>query len=126
MAEQRDDLLKKPEPDDPMEIMGVEVSGPAVGEGEGLEAMGRAFIEEFLMAGWGPDRLMAMFQNAAYQGPHLVYRHKGEAFVRNLIEEYVPVGVPVQPGIIASAPLPGCGDCAGCSCESVENGDHNA
>jgi hypothetical protein len=83
-------MSKGPEPDDPMERIGVEVHASSAVPEEGCEMMGRAFIEEFAEFGWGPERLLALFRNPFYQGPHGVYRSKGEAFVKRLISEYMP------------------------------------
>lgn len=77
---------KEFDPEDPMELMGVEFSS----QGEaGLRDMALCFAEEFVRDGWDAGRLFEMFKNPFYHGPHLAWRQKGDAFVREVIGEAV-------------------------------------
>ncbi len=70
-------------PDDPLELVGVEV--PA--DDGALDEMARTFVEEYLREGWDERRLLALFRNPFYRAPHLIYRARGEAYVRALVTE---------------------------------------
>lgn len=51
-----------------------------------LEEMAEAFIIEFMRMRWSNDRILNMFRNPFYMGPHSVYREKGEQFVFDLVK----------------------------------------
>ncbi len=68
---------------DPYELVGVVVPGDA----RQTEAMARAFIEEFILLGWNQKQLMSLFTSPLYLGTFRIYREKGEAWVRSLIED---------------------------------------
>ncbi|MDR7426535.1 MAG: hypothetical protein QN152_09965 [Armatimonadota bacterium] len=70
-------------PDDPLALVGVALP-PSEGA---LEEMARTFIQEYLLQGWDERRLLALFRNPFYRAPHLVYRARGEEYVRRLIAE---------------------------------------
>ena len=74
---------QEPDPTDPMTLTGVEV--PAT-EQDVVE-MARGFAEEFAMCGWDENRLLHVFQNPRYAGPHLAWQQLGEERVRSVIEE---------------------------------------
>jgi len=77
-------MAAKPfEPDDPLALVGVTVPT----DDGGLDEMARCLIEEYLREGWEEDRLLALFRNPFYRTPHIIYRARGEGFVRQLIEE---------------------------------------
>ena len=71
--------------DDPFTIVGVNDLGPM--PDEAIEEMGRCFVEELARMGWGRARVTHAFHQPFFQGPHLVYRRKGEAFVASLLDE---------------------------------------
>ncbi len=72
------------EPEDPMALVGVSLErGPDDGA---LTEMAWCFVEEYARMGWSGDRIMRLFQNPFYRGPHQILRMKGEDFVRGLIE----------------------------------------
>jgi hypothetical protein len=71
------------DPEDPLELHGVEL---ATNE-EGLREMAFCFAEEFMRDGWSEEKLLEMFKSPFYHGPHLVWKQKGEAFVRGVISE---------------------------------------
>ncbi|HEY5605136.1 MAG TPA: hypothetical protein VIL45_01300 [Thermoplasmata archaeon] len=77
--------MKAYEEDDPLEFVGVAFDDP---EGDAaLDAMARAFVEEFARMGWTRERILGLFRNPFYRGPHAVYRRRGEPFITRLIEE---------------------------------------
>ena len=77
----------EPDATDPMSLTGVEV--PAAEE-EVVE-MARSFAEEFAAGGWSAERLLTLFRNPFYAGPHLAWVQLGETRVRGRIDE---AGVP--------------------------------
>jgi len=71
------------EPDDPLALVGVAVPADA----DALDEMARCLVEEYLRDGWEEGRLLALFRSPFYRTPHLIYRARGEEYVRQLIEE---------------------------------------
>lgn len=69
--------------DDPMELVGVEV--PA--EEDTVDEMARCFVEEFVRLGYPDKVILHLFKSPFFAGSHLIYRRKGEGYVRALIEE---------------------------------------
>ena len=49
--------------------------------------MAQTFVEEYMMMGWSDAKILAMFRNPFYQGPHNIFKIKGEAFITNLVHE---------------------------------------
>jgi hypothetical protein len=68
--------------DDPFTMVGVAVPGDGDAD---LVNMACAFAEEFLRMGWPAERVLALFRSPFYQGPHAVYRAKGEEWVKALL-----------------------------------------
>ncbi len=87
---------KKCEPEDPIEMIGVQLSHQSEAE---LRDMALCFAEEFIREGWGPEKLLKMFRNPFYQGPYLVWKQKGNAFVQSVIQEAVNVWRPHESGL---------------------------
>lgn len=75
---------KEVEADDPMALVGVEL--PAATDAELVE-MTDSFIEEFARLGWSAEKVLLMFRTPFYAAAHRIYLSKGEAFVRERIEE---------------------------------------
>jgi hypothetical protein len=77
--------MAKPEfeAEDPLELVGMVMPGEA---GE-LEAMAECFVEEYVRLGWDERRLMALFTSPMFLATHRIYRQKGEAYVRRLIQQ---------------------------------------
>lgn len=72
------------EPEDPLALVGVVLErGPDDGA---LTEMAWCFVEEYARMGWSGERIMRLFRNPFYRGPHQILRMKGEDFVRGLIE----------------------------------------
>ncbi len=69
---------KQFEGDDPMELVGVEVSCD-----EDLAA--ESFIDEFLRLGMSDAEVLELFRNPFYRATHRIFRSRGEAFVAALI-----------------------------------------
>ena len=76
---------KRPEADDPMEIVGVVLDRPI--DDEGLDAMARTFVEEYALMGWAPTRILGMFQQPFFHGAHTAYERLGEDRIIELIEQ---------------------------------------
>ena len=76
---------KRPEADDPMEIVGVVLDRPI--DDEGLDAMARTFVEEYALMGWPAKRILTLFRQPFYGGAHDAYEALGEARIAELIEE---------------------------------------
>jgi hypothetical protein len=69
--------------EDPMELTGMVLPG----EPGQLEAMAECFVEEYVRMGWDEPRLMTLFVNPLFMATHRIYRQKGEAYVRELIQK---------------------------------------
>ncbi len=78
-------MTTKPlEPEDPMALVGVGLErGP---DDEALTEMACCFVEEYARMGWSGERILRLFRNPFYRGPHQILRMKGEGFVRGLVE----------------------------------------
>jgi hypothetical protein len=73
------------EPTDPMALVGVDLGG---GPDDGaLEEMAWCFVDEYIRMGWSGERILRVFRNPFYRGPHQILSVKGEEFVRGLIEK---------------------------------------
>ena len=72
-----------PDPEDPLTLTGVELPAGV----DEVRAMAEAFAEEFLMLGFPPERVAALFADPRYAGPHLAWRQLGGEAVRELVEE---------------------------------------
>jgi hypothetical protein len=77
-------LKKKCEPDDPLEMVGIQI--PSRSEAN-LMDMALCFAEEFIRRGWSKEKILKMFRDPFYQGPYLAWRQKGDAFIQGVIEE---------------------------------------
>ena len=76
--------MKPLEPEDPMVLVGVGLErGP---DDQALTEMAWCFAEEYARMGWSGERILRLFRNPFYRGPHRILRLKGEQFVRGLIE----------------------------------------
>lgn len=83
---------KEYEAGDPLEMVGVEIPGQSEAQ---LRDMALCFAEEFVREGWSQDEILKMFQNPFYQGPHLAWKQKGDAFVAGVIEEAAKIWQPL-------------------------------
>ena len=76
---------KKFEQEDPFEMVGVVL--PEVMDHAALTEMACCIVEELARMGYGRERLMRVFRDPFYKGPHAVYRSKGEEFVKALVDQ---------------------------------------
>ncbi len=77
-------VMKRLEPEGPMALVGVVLErGPDDGA---LTEMAWCFVEEYARMGWSGERILRLFRNPFYRGPHQILRRKGADFVRGLIE----------------------------------------
>ena len=76
-------MTKRFASDDPFHMIGVIV--PTEPDYDATAEMARALVEEFALLGFTPQRLLRLFQNPYYVGAHLIYRQRGEEFVRQII-----------------------------------------
>ncbi len=76
-----------PEPDDPQELVGVELPGDASVTRE----MAAAFADEFAQLGLGRDQILALFRKAEYSGAHQAWRLLGEDAVARMVDESLAV-----------------------------------
>ena len=81
MAEQRKQL----EPDDPYALVGVVF---AVEEEEELDRqMARTIVEEYALLGMPRQKVWRLFRSPFFRGTHAILERRGEAFVREVIDE---------------------------------------
>ena len=82
---------KESEPDDPIEMIGVEL--PKQTE-EQLRDMALCFAEEFVKEDWSEEKLLKMFRNPFYQGPYGAWKQKGDEYIRLVIAEAIKIWRP--------------------------------
>ncbi|MCB9719799.1 MAG: hypothetical protein H6756_02905 [Candidatus Omnitrophica bacterium] len=75
---------KESEKDDPLEMIGIQLPNQTE---EQLRDMALCFAEEFVREGWSVDRLFKMFKNPFYQGPYMVWKQKGDEYVKSVIDD---------------------------------------
>lgn len=102
--------------EDPLELHGIEIGT----DEDTSRDMAECFAEEFARMGFPPMQILALFRNPYYLGMNLVYRSKGEPFVREVIGDVfarwgrrvdwpAPPSarvIPLIPGGAPAAPLP--------------------
>ena len=69
--------------EDPLELVGVTL--PA--DEETLDEMARCFMEEFIRMGYSDEAILNLFRRPFYAGAHRLYRLKGEAHLRSLLQQ---------------------------------------
>ena len=84
---------KEFDPEDPMELVGVELTSQSEAE---LRDMALCFAEEFAREGWDEKQLLAMFKNPFYKGPYLAWQQKGDEFILEVIKEAFAMWRPVR------------------------------
>ncbi len=77
----------RPDPSDPNILVAVRL--PA--DEDGLVEMAYTFAEEFAALGHDRDRILRMFRNPRFGGPHAAYRALGEGAVLGIVAECVRV-----------------------------------
>ncbi len=73
----------RPDPADPNILVGVRL--PA--DEDALVEMAYTFAEEFAALGHDEDRILRMFKNPRFSGPHAAYRALGERVVLDVVAE---------------------------------------
>ena len=74
-------MSKPVEPDDPMELVGVEV--PGCDSEEVLDDV----VQEYLLMGWGAQQILMLFASPYYAFTHGIYRQLGPTRVRRRVLE---------------------------------------
>jgi hypothetical protein len=69
--------------EDPLDLVGMVLPG----EPGQVELMAECIVDEYLRLGWQEARLMTLFENPMFMATHRIYRQKGEAYVRALIQK---------------------------------------
>lgn len=52
-----------------------------------MDEMAENIIEEFMMLGYSDEQILHLFQKSAFSGTNMVYKAKGEDYVRGLIQK---------------------------------------
>ena len=73
----------RPDPADPNILVGVRLPT----DEDGLVEMAHTFAEEFAALGYDQDRILRMFRNPRFGGPHAAYRTLGEGVVTDIAAE---------------------------------------
>lgn len=74
---------KEFDPEDPMELVGVEAPG-----GDADEAINGIALE-YLLLGWSQARILSLFRNPLYKVTHQLYLLKGHEYVKQRISALV-------------------------------------
>ena len=76
-----------PEPDDPQELVGVELPGDESVTG----GMAAAFADEFAQLGLGRAQILALYRKPFYSGAHQAWRLLGEDEIARVVDESLAV-----------------------------------
>ena len=76
-----------PEPDDPQELVGVELPG---GESVTLE-MAAAFADEFAQLGYTRPQILGLFRRAEYSGAYQAWTLLGDQAIAQIVDESLAV-----------------------------------
>ncbi len=76
-----------PEPEDPQELVGVELPGDEAVTRE----MAAAFADEFAQLGFTRAQILALYRKAEYAGAHQAWRLLGHDEVARLVDESLAV-----------------------------------
>jgi hypothetical protein len=79
--------VKGPEPDDPHELIGLELPG----DESVTREMAVAFAEEFAQLGFTQPQILALFRKVEYAGAHRAWRLLGDAEIARLVDQTVSV-----------------------------------
>ena len=71
---------KEFDPEDPMELVGVEIPG-----GDADQLVGD-IIQEYLFMGWTELQILFLFRSPHYRATHQIYRQRGERYVKGRIQ----------------------------------------
>ena len=76
-----------PEPDDPQELVGVELPGNETVTRE----MAEAFADEFAQLGLSRDQILALYRAPEYAGAHRAWLMLGEPAIERIVDESLAV-----------------------------------
>ena len=76
-----------PEPDDPHELIGVELPGDEAATRE----MAAALADEFAQLGFDRSRILALYREPHYAGAHRAWQLLGEDAIARIIDESLAV-----------------------------------
>ena len=76
-----------PEPDDPQELIGVELPGDEATTRD----MAAAFADEFAQLGFSRPQILGLFRKAEYAGAHQAWRLLGEGEIGRMVDESIAV-----------------------------------
>jgi hypothetical protein len=76
-----------PEPEDPLELMGIELPGDEAVTRE----MAEAFADEFAQLGFGRAQILTLFRTPHYAGAHKAWKLLGEGEIARVVDESVAV-----------------------------------
>ncbi len=71
---------KEFDPDDPMELVAVEIPG-----GDADQRMDD-IIQEYLFIGWTELQILFLFRSPHYMATHQIYRQRGERYIKGRIQ----------------------------------------
>ncbi len=74
-----DGRRKQADPDDPMELVGVECDGDP-------DFMLECIVEEYARMGWEPERILRLFASPHYPMLHNFWRARGSEAIRRKVE----------------------------------------
>ena len=77
----------EPEPDDPHELVGVELPG----DESVTREMAAAFADEFAQLGLSRPQILGLFRKAEYAGAHQAWRLLGEDEIARVVDESLAV-----------------------------------
>ncbi len=83
---------RDPDPEDPVELIGVEISV----ETETVREMAWAFAQEFARMGFERERLIGLFRKPHYAAAHRAYRILGESEIERVVDECIAFRAEVQ------------------------------
>ena len=78
--------MRKADPQDPMELVGMRLATNEDDEEKSIRDMVGCLAEEYLLMGFSPERLLGLFKDPFYRGPHEAYRKLGEAQIFEMIK----------------------------------------
>ena len=72
---------KEFDPEDPMELVSVEIPG-----GDSDQVL-EDLVQEYLFMGWRPTEILFLFRSPHYAATHQIYRQKGHQYVKERIDQ---------------------------------------
>ena len=69
------------DPEDPLELVGVEV--PCTDPDQVMDDI----VQEYLFMGWSPAQILFLFWSPYYGATHQIYKQKGKAYVKERVQQ---------------------------------------